>query len=55
VTLSPVDAARHIGQSVTVCGVLAGTKFDAPMRAIGRWLSAVVERPDHLLAYVRVM
>jgi hypothetical protein len=32
-TLSPEDAPSHIGQSATVCGVVASTKFDAHLRS----------------------
>jgi hypothetical protein len=32
-TLSPEDAAKHIGQAATVCGVVASTKFDEHLKS----------------------
>jgi hypothetical protein len=31
-TLTPDDAANHVGQNATVCGVVALTNFDAAMQ-----------------------
>jgi hypothetical protein len=32
-SLSPDDAATHIGQNATVCGVVASTKFDGHLKS----------------------
>jgi hypothetical protein len=51
-TLTPNDAASHIGQNATVCGVVASTKFDAHLRSRPTFLDFGKPYPDQLFAAV---
>jgi hypothetical protein len=50
--LSPDDAAQHIGQNATVCGVVASTKFDAHLRSQPTFLDFGKPYPNHVFTAV---
>jgi hypothetical protein len=49
-TLSPEDAASHIDQSATVCGVVVSTKFDAHLDRRPTFLDFGKPYPDEVFA-----
>ena len=51
-SLSPEDAARHIGQTATVCGVVASTKFDAHLKSQPTFLDFGEPYPDQVFTAV---
>jgi hypothetical protein len=44
--LGPEDAARHVGETGTVCGVVASTKFDAELQSQPTFLDFGKPYPD---------
>ncbi len=44
--LNPEDAARHVGEAATVCGVVASAKFDADLPAQPTFLDFARPYPD---------
>jgi len=51
-TLTPEDAAKHIGQKATVCGVVVSTKFDAHLPSQPTFLDFGKPYPDEVFAAV---
>jgi hypothetical protein len=51
-TVSPDDAAKHISQTATVCGVVASTKFDAHLRSQPTFLDFGKPYPDQVFSAV---
>jgi hypothetical protein len=51
-SLTPDDAAKHVGQNATVCGVVASTKFDAHLRSRPTFLDFGRPYPDQVFAAV---
>jgi hypothetical protein len=51
-TLSPDDAAKHIGQTATVCGLVVATKFDAHLDRRPTFLDFGKPYPDEVFAAV---
>jgi len=50
--LSAEDAARHVGETATVCGVVASTKFDAHLRSRPTFLDFGRPYPDQVFTAV---
>jgi hypothetical protein len=46
--LSPADAARHVGETATVCGLVASTKFDDRLPSQPTFLDFGKPYPDHV-------
>jgi hypothetical protein len=51
-TISPEDAANHIGQKATVCGLVASTKFDAHLRSRPTFLDFGKPYPNQVFTAV---
>jgi hypothetical protein len=51
-TLTPDEAANHLGQKATVCGVVAATKFDAHLDGQPTFLDFGRPYPDEVFAAV---
>jgi hypothetical protein len=51
-TLSPDDAASHIGQGATVCGLVVWTKYDAHLDRQPTFLDFGEPYPDEVFAAV---
>ena len=51
-TISPADAAGHVGESATVCGVVASAKFAANSRAKPTFLDMGQPYPNETFAAV---
>jgi hypothetical protein len=50
--LNPDDAARHIGQNATVCGMVASAKFDAHLRSRPTFLDFGKPYPNEVFTAV---
>lgn len=51
-SLAPAEAAGHIGEDGTVCGVVVGTKFDAHLPSQPTFLDFGKPYPDEVFAAV---
>jgi hypothetical protein len=51
-SLSPDDAASHVGQTATVCGVVVSTKFDEHLKSQPTFLDFGKPYPDEVFAAV---
>jgi hypothetical protein len=51
-SLRPEDAAQHIGQNATVCGVVASTKFDAHLPSQPTFLDFGKPYPEQVFTAV---
>jgi len=50
--LSVEDAAHHVGENATVCGVVASTKFDAELQSQPTFLDFGKPYPDQVFTVV---
>lgn len=51
-SLSPDDAANHVGQNAMVCGVVASTKFDGQVKSKPTFLDFGKPYPDQVFTAV---
>jgi hypothetical protein len=50
--LSPEDAAHHVGETATVCGLVASAKFDAELQSQPTFLDFTKPYPDQVFTAV---